>query len=499
MSSRARKPSHYLSKSLYIRGLQCHKSLYLRKHFPELKDDPDAQTQARFSAGDDVGELARDLFPGGVLVPYIENGSAAQIKQTADAMAAGKKVIYEATFDYDGIFVKVDILRKTVRGWQIYEVKSSSTLKEVHKDDVALQYYVLTNLNVPVTKAFVVHLNKTYVRRGDLDLQELFAKADVTREVKAKQGGIGTEITAQRKMLARENPPKIDIGPHCSDPYGCDFTGHCWRHIPDDSVFDLAGNGVDKFALYRERIITLKAVPLDRLKGKQRQQAETAREKQVIVDREKLAEFLDQLWYPLCFLDFETFSMAIPPYDGLKPYQHVPFQYSLHYQKRKNGKLYHREFLAEPGIDPRKGLIEQLLVDIPEEACVLAYHKSFEVGRLKELAEHFPRHKKKIGKIIDNAIDLEDPFRHRAIYSWQQKGSSSIKKVLPAFVKGMSYEGMAIGNGGEAMEAYHEMCDLRDKPEELARLRQALLEYCRQDTLAMVDLVNMVNNHKEDR
>ena len=128
-------------------------------------------------------------------------------------------------------------------------------------------------------------------------------------------------------------------------------------------------------------------------------------------------------------------------------------------------------------------------MDIPEEACVLAYHKSFEVGRLKELAEHFPRHKKIIGKIIDNAIDLEDPFRQRAIYSWEQKGYSSIKNVLPAFVKGMSYEGMAIGNGGEAMEAYHKMCALREKPQELAGLRQALLEYCRQDTLAMVVLM----------
>ena len=492
MSSRARKPSRYLSKSLFIRGLQCHKSLYLHKYSPDLKDDPDAQTQARFGAGDQVGELARDLFPGGVLVPYIENDPAAQLKQTADAMAAGKKVIYEATFDYDGIFVKVDILRKTSRGWQIYEVKSASSLKEVHADDVALQYFVLTHLHVPVTKAFVVHLNKGYVRRGDLDLQELFTKVDITKEVKAKQEDIETKIAGQRKMLAKKSPPKIDIGPHCSYPYKCDFWGHCWQHIPEDSIFELAGKGVDKFALYREGIVALNDVPVERLKGKQRQQAEAARRKEVIVDREQLKKFLDQLWYPLYFLDFETFNMAIPPYNGLKPYQQVPFQYSLHYQKRKNGKLYHREYLAEPGVDPRKELIERLLADIPEDACVLAYHKTFEVGRLKELAGHFPRHKKKIGKIIDNVIDLEDPFRQRAIYSWKQKGSSSIKQVLPAFVKGMNYEDMAICNGVEAMEAYHEMCDLIDKPEELARLRKALLEYCRQDTLAMVELVGAI-------
>jgi hypothetical protein len=294
------------------RGLQCHKSLYLRKHSLDLKNDPDAQTQARFGAGDHGGELARDLFPGGVLVPYIENDPAAQIKQTADAMAAGKKVIYEATFDYDGIFVKVDILRMTSRGWQIYEVKSAFSLKDVHVNDVALQYFVLTNLNVPVTKAFVVHLNKGYVRRGDLDLQELFAKADLTREVKAKQGDIAIEIAAQRKMLARKSPPKIDIGPHCSHPYGCDFAEHCWQLVPKDSVFDLAGKGVDQFDLYRQGYRTMKDIPLELLRGKQRQQAEAARERKLLVDREQLQVFLDQLWYPLCFLDFETFSMAIP-------------------------------------------------------------------------------------------------------------------------------------------------------------------------------------------
>lgn len=492
MPVRVRKPSHFLSKSLYIRGLQCHKSLYLQKHSPELKGEPDAQAQARFSAGNQVGELARDLFPGGVLVPHMENDHAAQLKQTADAMAAGTKVIYEAAFDYDGIFVKVDILRKTSRGWQIYEVKAPSSLKDVHLDDAALQYFVLGGCGLPLTKAFVVHLNKEYVRRGDLDLRQLFTRVDVTIEVRSRQADIETEIAAQRKMLARKTPPKIDIGPHCSHPYPCEFAGHCWQHIPEDSVFDLAGNGVNKFALYREEIIALKDIPLDRLKGKQLQQAEAARKKKVIVDRGKLAEFLNRLWYPLCFLDFETFSLAVPPYDGLKPYQHVPFQYSLHYQKRNNGKLYHREFLAEPGIDPRKGFIEKLLVDIPENACVLAYHKSFEIGRLKEMAEHFPRHKKKIGKIIENTIDLEDPFRQRLIYSWKQRGSYSIKQVLPAFVKGMNYEGMAIGDGGEAMEAYHEMCELKDKPEELTRLRQDLLVYCLQDTLAMVELVRIL-------
>lgn len=176
----------------------------------------------------------------------------------------------------------------------------------------------------------------------------------------------------------------------------------------------------------------------------------------------------------------------------MRPFQQVPFQYSLHYLKRPAGKLHHSEYLAEPGIDPRKELVEKLLEDIPDGACVLAYYKPFEIGRLAELAEHFPKKKRRIQSIIDNMYDLIEPFKGRHLYSWKQEGSHSIKNVLPPFVKGMSYDGMEIADGVAAMEAYPQMCQLLDKPKELAKLRKALLEYCKQDTLAMVRLLEVV-------
>ena len=213
------------------------------------------------------------------------------------------------------------------------------------------------------------------------------------------------------------------------------------------------------------------------------------------MNRNQLREFLDTLRYPLYFLDFETFSESVPPYDGLRPFQQVPFQYSLHWQKRAGGKLYHTEYLAKPGIDPRKEIVERLLEDIPDGACVLAYWKSFEAGRIKELAEQFPRKKKRLLSIIDNMVDLIDPFKARDLYSWKQKGSHSIKAVLPAFVKGMTYEGMEIGDGGAAMEAYHRMCDCADKPKKMTKVRKDLLEYCKQDTLAMVRLLNVIKEN----
>ncbi len=336
-----------------------------------------------------------------------------------------------------------------------------------------------------------MHLNTSYYRNGTLEFDKLFTRQNVTEEVLERQADSKNEIARQKLMLSGKMPD-IAIGPWCSDPYECDFMCHCWKDVPEDSVFDLAGKGVDTFKLYNQGVEKLKDIPLDLLKGNQLQQVETARSKKNVVNPKQLREFLDTLRYPLYFLDFETFMDAIPPYDGMKPFQHVPFQYSLHWQKKAGGTLYHTEYFAKPGVDPRKEIAERLLKDIPEGACVLAYWKSFEAGRIKELAELFPNKRKRLLSIVDNMVDLIDPFKARDLYSWKQKGSHSIKAVLPAFVKGMTYEDMEIGDGSAAMEAYHQMCDCADKPKELAKVRKNMLEYCKQDTLAMVRLLEVI-------
>lgn len=479
-----------LSKSRVIRGLQCHKSLWLYTHIPELRLESD-EAKIIFAQGNDIGELAQDLYPNGYLIPFDNVSIDDQLKMTQKALAT-QNVIYEAAFSYNGVFIKADILRKTSRGWYLYEVKSSSEVKDVYLDDVAVQYHVITGSGVNITKAFVVHINTAYVRLGDLNLQELFVENNVTREILDRQDAIIKEIGKQQKMLTRKTSPKIDIGSHCGAPYECDFKHHCWKHIPDNSVFDLKGRGVDKFALYRAGFLKMKDLPLDHLKGQQLQQAQVARSKTVVVEKNGLKKFLSQLSYPLYFLDFETFMSAVPQFDNQRPYQQIPFQYSLHWFKKPGGKLHHTEYLAQPGVDPRKELVAQLLKDIPENACVLAYWKSFEVSRIKEQAELFPSKKKRLLAIADKMIDLIGPFKSRCIYSWKQNGSHSIKDVLPAFVQGMSYEGMEIANGGAAMEAYHQMCAMADKPAELAKIRTALLQYCEQDTLAMVKLLEVI-------
>lgn len=482
------KKTFTLSKSRYIRGLQCHKSLWLRTHKPDLLEESKA-TLASFRQGDKVGELARDIFPGGVLIPFSVSFDE-QISLTLKALKTAK-VIYEATFSYGGVLVRADLMRKVGRNWELYEVKSSNKVKDNHPDDVAVQYYVISGSGVPISKTFVTHLNNEYVRKGPLDINQLFYSHDVTAVVKEKQDDVKKDIANQLKMLAGKQP-QISIGQYCTKPYACDFKKHCWEHIPENSVLDLAGSKATKFKLYRDGIVKMEDIPLDKLKGAQHQQVDLFLRKKTSVNPTKLKKFLAEISYPLYYLDFETFLAPIPPYDGLRPYQQIPFQYSLHFQKRAGGKLYHKEFLAKPNCDPRKELLDSLLEDIPKDACVLVYYQTFEKGRLKELAEQFPRKAKQINSIIDNVIDLLVPFKERALYSWQQQGSHSIKKVLPAFVKGMSYEGLEIGDGGEAIEAYHKMCAVADDPKALDTIRNDLLEYCCQDTLAMVKLLEVV-------
>jgi len=482
-----KQPHHNLSKSLFIKGLQCYKSLYLDRYNPELKDPISESQQRVFDSGAEVGILAQNLFPGGVEITYEGFTHEEQIKRTKAELEKGTTTIYEATFNYDGVFVKADIINKNATGWELYEVKASTDLKDVYIDDVALQLYVLTGAGITVTKASLVHLNNQYVRQGALELDQLFLAEDITDVACAKQSFVCEQIKIMREMLQGDTLA-IDIGKYCSDPYPCDFTGYCWQHIPEDSVFDLRQRGARPFDLYNQGILLMKDIPLDQVSGKQLMQVEAFLEQKEFIDHEAVKDFLASLWYPLYFLDFETVMPSIPPYDGMKPYQQMPFQYSLHYIEREGAELKHHEFLAAPNVDPRYDLTEKLISEIPVTACVLAYNAGFEKGRLQELAAFLPQYKEKIGLIVENTRDLMVPFRKQHVYHWKMKGSASQKAVLPLLVPELSYKDMEVGHGGEAMNAYAVMCESRDQ-EEVAKIRTALLEYCKLDTLGMVRIL----------
>ena len=470
-----------------MRGLQCPKSLWLDRNQPEMRTAPSAGLIARWEAGNEVGLFAQQLFPGGVEIPYDGQTKVQQLDATKGLLAKGAQTIYEATFSFDGVFVRADIIHKVQDGWDLYEVKSASDVKPHFPDDMAIQYFVLSGCGLQLCRAFLVHIDTGYVRRGEIVPEKLFAMQEVTEIVREKQSAIPSEIARMRKVLAA-GLPAIDIGPQCTNPYDCDFIEYCWRHVPENSVFDLKGRGVDKWALYRKGIERMDDVPIEALNSTQRMQVEFHRSRGEHVNLDAIREFLEGLYFPIYFLDFETYDSPIPPFDGTRPYQQIPFLYSLHRQDSPDGLLRHSEFLAPPGIDPRDELSERLLAAIPEGACVLAYNKTFEARVLKDLAERFPLRRERLLAIAEGMLDLMVPFRRRDIYHWRMEGSYSLKNVLPVLVPELTYEGMAIQEGKEASLAYLALDKIKSDKER-RKAEDDLRAYCRQDTLGMVKLL----------
>ncbi len=477
-----------LSKSQYIRGLQCHKSLWLYKNRPELRDTPDYAQESLFNTGHSVGELAKELFPNGVEIEFDADNFNGMISKTKELISNGTEVIYEATFREDGIFAMADIVVKNGDAWDMYEVKASTEVKEYHIDDTSIQWYALSKA-IKLNRAYIIHIDNQYVREGDLNIEELFETEDITDQVQDKQYTIEPNLEEMEQVL-KGDMPDIDIGGHCDKPFSCDFSSHCWKHIPSPSVFNLYWmNWSKKFEMYYKGMITYADIPSDfRLNDTQRLQVETAKTKEPYIDKDIIKDFLGTIKYPINFFDFETFQNAIPRFDKQRPYQQIPFQYSLHIL-HEDGMMEHKEFLGDENSDPRDDLIVQMLNDITETGSIVAYNQSFEMNRIKELAKLKESRKDELLALNERFIDLIVPFRGRGYYHPDFNGSFSIKSVLPAMFPNddeLDYKKLgSIQNGGDAMDTFANLHLLKDKSK-IEEIKKDLLAYCRLDTLAMV-------------
>ena len=484
-----------LSKSLYIKGLQCPKALWLKKYKKEVLMPPDEAALAVFERGNEVGELACKLFAPGKEVVYTKDFSS-MISITKEYIEQGVHNIYEATFVYDGILVLVDILVIKEDGVHIYEVKSSTSVKEIYIHDTYIQAYVLSKLGFNVMSSNLVHINNFYVREEDLDLNELFRIADISQEVEDLQKDIPNVLKNFEKYLDDKiNEPNIDIGKHCKTPYACDAISYCWktqRKIPEYSIFNIFNLGSKKqIELYSQGIIKVEDIAEDfEMTANQKQAVQNYKSKETYINKEKIQEFLNTLTYPIYHLDFETFQQAIPLWEGISPFMQIPFQYSLHIEQ-ENGSIEHKEFLAIDGIDPREELSKNLCKDIPLNVTVLAYNMSFEKSVIKKLARNFPNLSSNLLSINENMKDLMLPFQKKYYVTPSMKGSYSIKYVLPALNKKMqeAYKSLdVVQNGSQAMNAYANL----SKEDEVSKvkIRKGLLKYCELDTLAMVKILN---------
>ena len=443
--------------------------------------------------GSDVGELARGLFPGGTLVDFCldEMKKEYMIEVTKSLLESGVKVIYEAAFKVNGLLSICDILVNRGNYFDIYEVKSSTGVSDVYIRDIAFQCYVLKECGIAFRNAYIVHINNQYTRKGELNLHELFKTEKVTDEALAVIDEIPQTIPDIFDLIKSKHEPLMDIGPHCFSPYACQFKGYCWNKIPENSVFNLQQNR-KKFELYNQGIISFQDILAAgiNLKPSQKMQIDAELYGDEYIDRANIAKFLDQLRYPLCFFDFETFQPPVPLFENTRPYQQIPSQFSLHVLEQEGAALQHYEFRAIEGEDSREPLIREMIRLIPLGACVLAYNMTFEKSIIKALAKDFPAYARELMIIHNNVRDLMTPFQKHYYYNKSMKGSHSIKYVLPALFPDdpeLSYTKLGlVHNGGEAMTAYLSLTSLPE--EERVKIRRALLEYCKLDTLAMVKL-----------
>ena len=486
----------HFSKSKYCIFKQCPKASWLQKYKPEVRE-ADAAVEARMTKGNEVGDLAMGLFGDYVEVTsYKADGAldlSTMIALTKQYMNEGRDVICEASFEHNGLYCAVDLLRKRGNGYAVYEVKSSTHPdKYVYLLDVCYQKYVLEKCGVKVDGVYLVTINNEYVFDGTLDIKQLFTITDVSALVDDEIGMVEGDLKRAEEILSLKEEPKIDLSCACSDPYPCAFWNYCSRHLPTPSVFDLYRIKFERaIELYRKGTTSFEEVLLSGTKlndTMKRQIAFALEDKEPYIDQRGVTAFLDTLSFPLCFLDFETVQPVVPEYVGTRPYQQIPVQYSLHILKSPDRALEHREFLGRSESDPRRELAERLIADIPQDACVVAYNKAFECTRIKELAQCFPDLAEQLLKIAESIKDLLQPFQKGYYYNRAMGGSFSIKSVLPALFPDdpdLDYHNLeGVHNGSEAMELFPR---LKDMPaQERAIAERNLLKYCELDTFAMV-------------
>ena len=472
-----------ISKSKYMSGLQCPRLLWFVMNSPGEVPEAEEAQQFIFDQGHEVGDFAKKLFPEGAEVPFDNH-----MIEATRRLVSRRETIFEGAFSFNGTFAKVDILAPVnTDQWDIIEVKSSTKVKDEHIEDVAFQRFVVEGAGLKVRRCHEVYVNNEYVREGDIDPTEFLSTEDITDQVAEKLGYVGDNIARLQKVIALEKPPQTSIGPHCGNPYDCPLSETCWSFLPEHNVTELYSFR-KKYEMLDQGILFIKDLPEGvKLSDKQKMQIAAIKSGKPLIDKAGIKEFLETLEYPVYCLDFETLGVAIPPFDKARPYQKIPFQFSIHVIKEMGANIEAHNFLADGRNNFAPELIKALKV-IGPSGSVLAYNMSFEKQVLKELAELSPEDAGWLDSISDRLRDLIDPFRAFSYYHPDQHGSMSLKAVLPVLT-GKSYNEMEIGEGATASIKYY-LTHFRDEAkEEKERVRKALLEYCALDTEGMVAIL----------
>lgn len=487
--------NYLLSKTSFLRGQQCPKALFFYKHYPQLRDPMPPERRAILQRGNDVGILARKLFPGGTdATAGMSPRSVDAVMRTQELIANGTKIIYEAAFVYKEILIMADILVHADGEWSMYEVKSGLRISPSNISDAALQFAVVRGAGIDVKKISLVHIDGYYKRRGEINLQQLFKIVDITEDAYKLEAQLMSAAEEQKLILGLPQAPEVKIGGKCFTPYECDFRGQCWKNIAGMSTFQLAGiSRSEQGRLFDAGYSDYRMLPSEEMTLFPKMtllQVKTAAKNQAHIDRESLSTYLNKLGAELLFVDIESFQPAIPKYEGTSPFMQLPFAFSAHKMK-VSGEVEHVVFVAEPGEDPRKEFLAAFLKATEGDCKILAYDVSAENLILNQLKKLFPEFASEIDQRLSRTADLMKPFSEGWYHDPKMMGSISLKYVLPALVPELHYNQIAIRNGSHAMAVYE---GLEKENDIFARAEKmdALKEYSTLDTMGMVRIYEVL-------
>jgi hypothetical protein len=484
-----------LSKTKYLNGLKCKKLLWYIYNEPTAVPDPDEATQAVFAQGHLVGDYAKKLFPKGVEVDH--TGSFEEGFRSTRELISKRVPIFEAALTYKRCYARADILEPVGKNkWNLIEVKSSTDLKDVNYHDIGFQYYLYSGAGLKIDKCYLMCIDNTYIRKGEIEPHKLLKKIDVTDEIKSTYSKtIEYNVTEMVNAIKAETFIEIGVGSHCNDPYECPLIDKCWSFLPERNVFLLYKNKKLPMNLIQDGILELTEIPEKyKLSEKNQIQVDCEKTGKPHIDKEKIKEFLSTIQYPAYYMDFETCFSAIPMFDGSRPYEQIPFQFSVHVVTEKGAEPEHFSFLADGTNDPRPEFMAKLKEVMGTKGSVIAFNAGFEIGILKKCAEVLPKYNKWVDSIEERIIDLLQPFRSFAYYHPKQDGSCSLKQVLPVLT-GKSYDDMEIGDGGTASAEYYRVT-FTDDNKDKKKVRKLLEEYCGLDTMGMVYIVEKLYSLK---
>lgn len=475
-----------LSKSRIIAWKQCPKKLWLQVRRPELLDDANTNQQI-LQAGNEVGEVARQLYPDGILIDDEDLRDALASTQNALSQHPDRP-IFEATFQHDGVLVRADLLLPTDNGYRMVEVKSSTSVKPYHIDDCTIQTWVLQQAGIPLDSIELAHIDKTFIYLGDGQFNGLFHHANLDDEVSSLIEYVPEWINGARTTLSGDEPC-IEPGAQCGEPFECPFIEYCneSKVYPEYSldIFPWMGTQKKQELLelgYEDALV----VPEEYLNETQKRVQRISRTETPELDPEA-GRMLESLPYPRYYLDFETINFVVPRWPNTRPYGvQMTFQWSCHIEESP-GNLRHEMFLDVSGADPRRPCAESLVETLKTDGPIFVYNQSFEKSRIAEMAELFPDLASKLLAINDRVVDLL-PIARAYYYHPGMRGSWSIKAVLPTVAPELDYASLTVGNGGDAQEAYKEIIHPETPDDRKAMLTEGLREYCKLDTLAMVKL-----------